>query len=244
MDTQETNTTSTQSMFDPTTTPNEMEILKGRARMLGITFSNNIGIDALRLKVDAKMDASSEPEQATEDAEDYEDEVADEPSTADEPAIAPVVAVAAELEANALVDEPPEPPVKISKEAALRAKIFHEQMKLVRLRITCLDPKKKDLPGEIITIANEYLGTVRKFIPFGEVTDDGFHVPFCLYTFLKEREFLNIRTIKDRRTGTTRMESNYVKEFALEILPQLTEDELERLAVAQKAAGSVDQTLR
>jgi hypothetical protein len=111
-------------------------------------------------------------------------------------------------------------------------------MKLVRLRITNLDPKKKDLPGEIITVANRYLGTVRKYIPFGEVTDNGYHVPYCIYTELQSRQFLNIRTIKDQRTGTNRIETTLAREFALEILPPLTKEELDRLATSQIAAGT------
>ena len=31
--------------------PTEMEVLKDRARKLGVTFSNNIGLDALRQRV-------------------------------------------------------------------------------------------------------------------------------------------------------------------------------------------------
>jgi len=111
-------------------------------------------------------------------------------------------------------------------------------MKLVRLRIQNLDPKKKDLPGEIFTVANEYLGTVKKFVPYGEVTEEGYHVPYCIYRMMDARKFLNIRTVKDRRTGIERVESTWAKEFALEVLPQLTAKELAELANAQKAAGS------
>lgn len=125
----------------------------------------------------------------------------------------------------------------------IRARLYKECMKLLRCRIQCLDPKKKDLPGEIFTVANEYIGTVRKFIPFGDVTDDGFHIPQVLYDMLKERKFQNLRTVKDKRTGTERVENSWVTEFAIEILPQLTPQEIERLAAAQKAAGSVDSTL-
>lgn len=135
---------------------------------------------------------------------------------------------------NALTGEPSDAPKK-----SFRQQQIDEQMKLVRLRITCMDPKKKDLQGEIFTIANEYIGTVRKFVPFGEVTDDGFHVPFCIYTMMAERQFLNIRTVKDKRSGAERPETQYAKEFALEILPTLTPEELARLANAQAAAGSI-----
>jgi len=99
-----------------------------------------------------------------------------------------------------------------------------------------MDPKKRDLPGEIVTVGNEYLGMVSKFIPFGEATDAGYHVPHILYTFLKNRKFLNVKTTK-RANGQIKIEQSWANEFALEILPPLTQEELNKLANAQAAAG-------
>ena len=89
---------------------------------------------------------------------------------------------------------------------ALRKMMQREQMKLVRVRITNMDPKKKDLPGEIWTVANEYLGNVKKYVPYGEQTDDGFHLPYCLFRLLQNQRFLHIRRVKDRVTGVERSE--------------------------------------
>lgn len=200
----------------------ELEVLKARARMIGLTFSNNIGLSALRAKVNAKLS-----EESTDDLEPPEED-----PTLDSTEAANASAALASAAA-------PAAPVKKAKKLTLRQYLINEEMKLVRVRIANLDPKKKDLPGEIITVANEHLGTVRKYIPFGEATDEGYHIPMCLYRFLEARRFQNIRTIKDRRTGTTRVESNWQREFSLEVLPQLTEDELNRLAMAQTAAGSI-----
>ena len=121
----------------------------------------------------------------------------------------------------------------------LREHLKQQSMKLVRIRISCLDPKKKDLPGEIFTVANEYIGTVRKFVPYGDATDDGYHVPHCLYEMLNNSQFLSIRTIKDKK-GNSRIETSYVRQFAIEVLPPLTTEELRELATAQQAAGSID----
>lgn len=119
----------------------------------------------------------------------------------------------------------------------LRARLMAEQLKLVRLRITNMDPKKKDLPGEILTVANEYIGTVRKYIPYGEQTDNGYHVPYCLYTLLESRRFQHIRVTK--KNGREHVETSWAKEFSLEILPPLTADELAKLAASQAAAGGL-----
>jgi hypothetical protein len=109
-------------------------------------------------------------------------------------------------------------------------------MKLVRLRITNMDPKKKELPGEIYTVANDVIGTIRKYVPFGEKTDEGYHVPYILYQMLKGRKFLSIRTVRGAN-GSERVEHTYANEFALEVLEPLTQDELNKLAAAQAAAG-------
>jgi len=190
----------------------ELTVLKQRAKLMGLVFSNNIGIQALRQKIEAKMAG----EIVTADAE----------------------ADNAPAQANPLTGEDPVKDVNpvTGKPLTTREILMRDQMKLVRLRITNMDPKKKELPGEILTVGNEFLGTVSKYIPFGEVTDNGYHVPFILYTMMKDRKFLNIRTTKTAN-GQSKVSQNWASEFALEILPPLTRSELDKLATAQAAAG-------
>ena len=200
-------TTDVSGMNQPTEVEaplDEKALLMQRARLMGIKFSNNIGVEALRAKIAAQMEAG-EPAKT-------------EPEVEVPPAIAEARLVTPEM-----------------TKAQIRQKMLAEQMKLVRLRITCLDPKKKDLPGEIFTVANKFIGTVRKFVPFGEVTENGYHVPYCIYTMLRNRKFLNIRTRKSKN-GSEQVETSYVPEFALEVLPQLTPKELKELAIRQAAA--------
>lgn len=185
----------------------ELALLKDRAKLMGIKFSNNIRIESLREKIAAK--------QAGEDAP-------DEPTNK----VNPLAVVGAAQEAPA------------AKKMTLREYMVKEQMKLVRLRIQNLDPKKKDLPGEVLCVANEYLGTIKKYIPYGEASDEGYHVPFCIYTELESRRFQNVRTYTDKATGQIRIDSSWVREFSLEVLPPLTKAELAQLANAQAAAGN------
>ena len=180
----------------------ELDMLKQRARMLGVEFSNNIGIETLRERVRAKIEGETDS----------------------------IKTLPAELVDPELVGQH-----KMSE----REVIIADAMKLVRVRITNLDPKKKDLPGEIYTVANEFIGTVRKYIPYGEVTDEGYHIPNVLYRNLLERKFLNIRTYKDKNNNNaTRVEQSWAQEFAMEVLPMLTETELAKLASAQLTAGN------
>lgn len=198
----------------PEVESDEKTLLMARARMMGLKISNNIGLDTLKAKI-AEHLSNEHPEQAERHAQEIEKI---------ERRVPPQIA------AEAL-------PVKPLTYQQKRDKLIREQMKLVRLRITCLDPKKKNLPGEIFTLANKYLGTVRKFVPFGEQTENGYHVPYCIYQMLKDRKFLHIRTIKTREGERT--ETSYVPEFALEVLPQLTPIDLQKLATAQTAAGNL-----
>ena len=191
------------------TAVDELALLKERAKQMGIPFSNNISLETLRKRISDKMEGKDVPEvnPLTGDAE-----------------IAAITSAPKKLDAkqNAL---------------ALRKMMQRDQMKLVRVRITNMDPKKKDLPGEIWTVSNEYLGNVRKMIPYGEQTDEGFHIPYCLFRLLQSKRFLHIRTVKDRVTGVERQDKQWVKEFSLDVLPDLTKEELARLAAAQAAAG-------
>lgn len=186
----------------------ELTLLKDRAKLMGIKFSNNIRIESLREKIAAKIAGVEMP--------------ADEPMNK----VNPLAAVGAAQEA---------PPVR---ELTMREILVKDQMKLVRLRIQNLDPKKKDLPGEVLCVANEFLGTVKKYIPYGEASDEGYHVPYCIYTELESRRFQNVRTYTDKGTGQIRIESSWAREFSLEVLPALTQAELAQLAAAQAAAGN------
>lgn len=184
--------------------PDELTVLKQRAKLMNISFSNNISLEKLRQKIaDAQEGKASEPEQE-------------------------------EPEVNPLEDKE-KAPVK-ETEAQMRQRIRLEQTRLIRVRIQNLDPKKKDLPGEIITVANEYMGTIRKFVPFGEATDNGYHIPYCIYEFLKNRKFLSIRVSNKGK----KIEQMWVREFAIEELPPLTQEDLDKLAAAQTAAGSTN----
>lgn len=125
---------------------------------------------------------------------------------------------------------------KAQLKAEAAEKAYQDANRLIRLRITNLDPKKAARTGEVITVANDQVGTFKKFIPFGERTDNGWHVPYFIYEFLKERQFLQVKVVRTPN-GRERVEKQWVREFALEVLPPLTKDELKELAAAQAASG-------
>lgn len=129
----------------------------------------------------------------------------------------------------------------VETEAQKRFRMRKEQTRLVRCRIANLNPSKRDLHGEIFTVGNKYVGTLRKFIPYGEESDNGYHIPFMLYNMLKSKKFLSIKTRRDRTSGEIIIDQKWVPEFALEELPQLTEKELKELATQQAAARGLSE---
>ena len=192
----------------------ELEVLKARARLLGVEFSNNIGLDTLKERVAAKL--------------------ADTPETP-----APTTDTAQANPLTSLTKESPAVDAPVKK-LTLRQHLLNENMKLIRVRVTNMDPKKADLQGEFFTVANEHLGTVRKFVPYGEATDEGYHLPYCIYKMLKAREFLQVNSRKNKKNGQLDVSQQWAREFAIEVLPDLSEKELRQLATEQAASGRIN----
>lgn len=195
-------------------TPDELTLLKQQATLMGISFSNNIKVETLRAKIAAKMDG--------------EDDNTDDEGNVIAPATQP----------NPLAPEAAAP-VAGKRTPSLAQYLQAEAMKLVRVRIACMDPKKQDLEGEIFTVANEHIGTVRKHVPFGEKTDNGYHIPQCLLDFIRSRKFLSIQT-KTLPNGQIETKTRWVPEFSIEVLPPLTPEELRNLAADQRATGRLE----
>ena len=133
-------------------------------------------------------------------------------------------------------EEVAQEPVTETKDQKLR-RLRDEAAKLVRIRVTCMNPNKKEWEGEIITAGNAGVGTFKKYIPFN--ADEGWHVPNIIYQVLKDRECQVFSTVTGPR-GNKFRKGKLIKEFAIEVLPPLTEDELKDLAQRQAMAKSVD----
>ncbi|QIG70540.1 hypothetical protein PP744_gp077 [Rhizobium phage RHph_N38] len=191
---------------ETTSEVNELDILKTRAKLMGISFSPNLkDPEVLKEKIAAKL--------------------ADDSGADQKGMVSPELTSEVDKTKPKTVDE-------------IRKEMLAENMKLVRVRITCMDPKKKDLPGEIFAVGNDIMGVVRKFIPYGEVTDNGYHIPYIIYKALIKRKFLDIKVTKNSK-GQEQVVQRWVKEFAIDILPPLTTGEIAKLAANQAAAGGV-----
>lgn len=178
-----------------------LAVLKSKADVMGITYSPNIGVDALAEKINAKLNGT---------------EVKEEPEQA---------------QAAVAGSEAPKTKMQLRQEAYLEA------TKLVRCRITNMNPSKADLPGEIFTVSNGIVGEIKRYIPYGEQVD-GWHIEQMMLDMLKEKQFHQLRT-KKGANGQILPEGKWVREFAIEILPPLTPEELKVLANKQAAAAGM-----
>ena len=134
---------------------------------------------------------------------------------------------------------PKEEPTEVvsKKDGDERMKLRNEAAKLVRIRVTCMNPNKKEWDGEFITAGNAVVGSFTKFIPFN--ADEGWHVPHIIYEQLRDRECQVFVTVRDSKGNATR-KGKLIREFSIEILPPLTPEELKDLAQRQAMAHSID----
>ena len=117
-----------------------------------------------------------------------------------------------------------------------RARLRAEAMKLVRGNITCMNPFKREWDSEIITVGNSYVGSVKRCVPFN--TPDGWHIEQILLNAMRERQ-CQIFVNEKAPNGQLIRKGKLIKEFAIEVLPPLTKEELEDLARKQAMAGGV-----
>lgn len=119
----------------------------------------------------------------------------------------------------------------------LRLRKRKEASELVRIRVTCMNPAKKEWDGEILSVGNSAVGTFKKYVPFNN--EAGWHVPRIIYNQLLERKCQIFVTDKDGRGNKVR-KGKMIREFAIEVLPQLTAAELRELAQLQAMAKAID----
>ena len=146
-------------------------------------------------------------------------------------------ALATSDELPSAVAETKAAPADKETRAEARARLRKEAGKLVRIRLTCMNPSKKDWLGEVFTVSNSVVGTYRKMVPFNN--DEGWHVPQFILNMIKERKFQTFYSVKGPR-GVTIRKGKLVPEFAVEIMSPLTSAELAELARRQAMAGNLE----
>lgn len=168
---------------------NELNLLKERADQMGISYSNNIGIEALKQKINEKLGTTQSDLTGKEDISFLE-----------------------------------------------RKEKYNNAMKLVRVIVTPNNPSKKDLEGEIFSVANS-ICSIKRYVPYNN--EKGWHIENILYHMLKEKktQVFSNKTLKD---GTSVRVGREIPAYNITVLPPLTEKEKEDLAKAQRARQSIE----
>ena len=190
----------------------ELDTLKNRAKMMGLKFHPSIGLKSLKQRIDEKL--SSVP--------DNPDNVASQTEVA--------TGDAEDKKKRSWLTHD-----EYMAETRKRTRITLNR--LVRCRITCLNPNKTEWEGEIFSVGSAKVGTFKKFVPFN--TDDGFHVPLIIYQAIVAREYTSFYNVKGPRGNTIR-KGKLVKEYNVEVMAPLTPEELQELKQRQIASNAID----
>lgn len=240
-------------MSDATEVPDELESLKARATKLGITLDGRWGVEKLREVVNAAIQGDKPVSEPTP---------APVAQATPAPVAAPAPAVKAVEPAPVVVKEAPaeneiKSPVEVTKMPSLadamltkevadagpesegqrKNRLRREAMALVRVRISCMDPQKKNLKGELICVSNRNFGTVQRFVPFNRE----WHIEKVLYDALAEKEYMVFDREKTGRAGIEVVTPRNVPAFNIQVLPPLTKGELKDLAQRQAMADGTRQ---
>jgi hypothetical protein len=188
-----------------------------KADELGLEYKKNISNDALSELIEGAEGTTEVETEEEVDTEAAIKEVADKLAKEQK---AMVDAVAAQK-----VEE--KKPTKATL-GNVKAQARKEAMKLVRCIVTPMDKDKAELNGEIISCGNSMTGMIKKYIPFGKE----WHIPTVIVDTLKDKKMLSTR---DRKTPKGTIKENIeLPQYNVQILPDLTQEELDRLVKENK----------
>jgi hypothetical protein len=197
--------------------PSELDLLKQTATTMGITFHPNIGLDKLK----GKIAEAKEPVKAADPEMTIEEEYADEELDTIE---------TAEVDSRLTTYTPN---AKVTA-AELKAKRKQAATRLVRIRVTNMNPIKGNIKGEVLSAGNAEIGFVKKMIPYN--AENGWHVPQILLTVLRNKKFMSHY---EQKIGNKRVKKHrLVPEYAIEVMEPLTGKEIEELKQRQIIAGA------
>ena len=201
------------------TNPLKLQHIRAQADMLGVKYHHRAGIEKIQQLIDDHLMAQN-AELAIPDP-------AAEASIRSEPKM-PMAKGYDEL----IV---PMTEAEYKKDAQREAKLLVGA--LLRVRITCLDPNKKNWPGEIVSVGSARLGTFKRYVPFD--TEEPWHIPKIIYDVLNER-MCSIPVKKKDSRGHKTTAYKQIKAYSITIEEPMTKEEIKELARQQALAGGLE----
>lgn len=221
----------------------EKEQLLERAEALGLKFAKNVKMDTIskaikQAELDEEQDVKNEQAGLAEKTvlAPTEDEIREQlQAEYDSKLEAEMKKVTANLEVNIAAKAVDSINNTVSLgQAKLKAR--REALALVRVIVSQKDPMKSNWEGEIITVGNDIVGDVKKYVPFN--LDEGYHIPRMIANVLKGKEctiFINKRV-----NGQNVQTAKLIKAYSVTELQPLTQEELDELAADQSARHAID----
>jgi len=111
-------------------------------------------------------------------------------------------------------------------------------MKLIRVIVRPNDPLKLESRGEIFSFGNSVSNggkVIKKYVPFNN--EEGWHIPNIIFENIKAAECQIFKKVT--RNGQETMEPQKIKAYNVEVLSDLTQDEVDKIAIRQRTTSSV-----
>lgn len=190
-------------------TKSQLQLLKQQADLLGIEYPKNANIAKMIELIDA-----------------YKQSVNDATKTTDGRVVENITAKSK--------------PVILYNGKTL-SELQDEAFKLIRIRLTVNNPAKLSRDGQFIVAGNAKIGFKKRYIPFKpEAYEDGWHVEAIILERLKQMKHQRFpKSTTKNGAFDDYSKPTLVPDFNIEILPPLTQQELQELAAAQERKGSL-----
>ena len=110
-------------------------------------------------------------------------------------------------------------------------------LKLIRVIVRPNDPLKLDSTGDIFSFSSNINDgkQAKKYVPYNN--EEGWHITNMMYENILAAECQIFKKIK--RNGQEMMVPTKIKAYNVEVLPALTQSEIDKIAIRQKSTSSV-----
>ena len=126
-------------------------------------------------------------------------------------------------------------PAKVKKKPVMTLK--EKALHLKRIIVTPNDPELSGHSGLVFTVLSSAINNgkaIKKYVPFNN--EEGWHVPNIIYNQIVNAEMQKFKSIK-AANGDTILQPYQSKKYNVQILPDLTQKEVDKLAASQTARG-------
>lgn len=133
------------------------------------------------------------------------------------------------------VKSSPVKPAKVKKKSGmtLEEKCLH----LKRIIVTPNDPELSGHAGLVFTVLVSSVNNgkaIKKYVPFNN--EEGWHVPNVICNQIANAEMQKFKSVK-APNGDTILQPYQAKKYNVQVLPDLTQKEIDKLAASQAARG-------